>query len=86
MQMLASTSQGALGRQLRDEWELHVVAHSAGSIFAAHLLPLLLSAKIRLASLQFMAPAIRVDSSSRSSIRTSWRRMSHADHIHPEAT
>ena len=61
MQLLAEHVQRALGKADANDWELHVVAHSAGSIFAAHLLPLLLSAKIRLASVQLMAPAIRVD-------------------------
>ena len=61
MQLLAKHVQSALADADTNAWELHVVAHSAGSIFAAHLLPLLLSAKIRLASVQFMAPAIRVD-------------------------
>jgi hypothetical protein len=61
MQVLAKHVDNALESADTDAWELHVVAHSAGSIFAAHLLPLLLSAKIRLASVQLMAPAIRVD-------------------------
>lgn len=42
-------------------WELHIVGHSAGSIFAAHALPLLSGLGIPLKSVQFMAPAIRVD-------------------------
>ncbi|MCA1979051.1 MAG: C1 family peptidase [Thiobacillus sp.] len=42
-------------------WELHVVGHSAGSIFAAHALPLLAGLGIPLKSVQFMAPAIRID-------------------------
>jgi hypothetical protein len=61
MQVLAEHVERALGKAETNDWELHVVAHSAGSIFAAHLLPLLLSAKIRLTSVQLMAPAIRVD-------------------------
>ncbi|HEX7978506.1 MAG TPA: C1 family peptidase [Gemmatimonadaceae bacterium] len=61
MQVLARHVQEALKAADASGWELHVVAHSAGSIFAAHLLPLLLAAKMRLASVQFMAPAIRVD-------------------------
>ena len=43
------------------EWELHVVAHSAGSIFLAYLLPLLLKHKLPLASVQLMAPAVSVE-------------------------
>jgi hypothetical protein len=44
-----------------DDWELHVVGHSAGSIFAAHAMPLLTAGTIPFTSLQFLAPAIRVD-------------------------
>jgi hypothetical protein len=64
MQILAAQ----VGRLLRgldagaaQEWELHVVGHSAGSIFAAHLLPLLVESGLPLATFQLMAPAIRVD-------------------------
>jgi hypothetical protein len=42
-------------------WELHIVGHSAGSIFAAHALPLLSNLGIPLKSVQFLAPAIRID-------------------------
>lgn len=42
-------------------WELHVVGHSAGSIFAAYALPLLSNLGIPLKSVQFLAPAIRID-------------------------
>lgn len=42
-------------------WELHIVGHSAGSIFAAHALPLLSGLGIPLKSVQFLAPAIRTD-------------------------
>lgn len=42
-------------------WELHIVGHSAGSIFAAYALPLLSGLGIPLKSVQFLAPAIRVD-------------------------
>jgi hypothetical protein len=44
----------------RKEWELHVVGHSAGSIFAAHALPLIAKSGLPLETLQFMAPAITV--------------------------
>lgn len=43
------------------DWELHVVAHSAGSIVFAHALETLCSLKIPLKSVQLMAPAIEVD-------------------------
>ena len=42
-------------------WELHIAGHSAGSIFAAHALPLLASLGLPLKSVQFLAPAIRID-------------------------
>lgn len=42
-------------------WELHIVGHSAGSIFGAYALPLLSNLGIPLQSVQFLAPAIRVD-------------------------
>ncbi|MEP6887982.1 MAG: C1 family peptidase [Nitrospirales bacterium] len=43
------------------EWELHVVAHSAGSILTAYAVPLLASLGVSWKTLQFMAPAIRMD-------------------------
>jgi hypothetical protein len=42
-------------------WELHVVGHSAGSIFAAHAMPLLADCGVRFATLQLMAPAMTVE-------------------------
>jgi hypothetical protein len=45
----------------RNQWELHVVGHSAGSIVIAHALPHILEAGLPLKTMQFMAPAIRVD-------------------------
>jgi hypothetical protein len=50
-----------LDSQDKAGWELHIVGHSAGSIFAAHAMPLLSSLGIPLKTVQFMAPAIRVD-------------------------
>ncbi|MBP7146994.1 MAG: C1 family peptidase [Acidobacteria bacterium] len=52
---LASTPGAA------EKFELHVVAHSAGSIFAAETMPILDAGTIPFRTLQFMAPAIRVD-------------------------
>lgn len=43
------------------KWELHVVGHSAGSIFAAHALTHLNKLGVTFKTLQFLAPAIRVD-------------------------
>jgi N-acetyl-anhydromuramyl-L-alanine amidase AmpD len=54
-------------RQLREamggkhDFEVHVVAHSAGSIFAAHALPHLAGLGEGFKSLQLLAPAIRID-------------------------
>jgi hypothetical protein len=45
----------------RGEWELHVVAHSAGSILLAHALRHLCALGIQFRTLQFFAPAIRID-------------------------
>lgn len=42
------------------QWEMHLVAHSAGSIYATYALPLLLSCGIPLRTLHFMAPAMTV--------------------------
>lgn len=44
-----------------DDWELHVVAHSAGAIFAAHAIDPLKELGINWRSLQLMAPAMRMD-------------------------
>lgn len=43
------------------KWEIHIVAHSAGSIFLAYALEALLKIGIPVRSMQFMAPAISVD-------------------------
>jgi hypothetical protein len=45
----------------RQAWELHVVGHSAGCIYAAHALTPLLSLGVSFKTIQFMAPAIRID-------------------------
>lgn len=42
-------------------WELHVVGHSAGSIFAAYAMPILTGLGVPLKSVHFLAPAIRCD-------------------------
>ena len=39
-------------------WELHVVAHSAGSIFFAWMLQHIIDLKLPLKSVQFLAPAV----------------------------
>ncbi|MEO6455150.1 MAG: C1 family peptidase [Ginsengibacter sp.] len=45
----------------RSNWELHIVAHSAGSIFTAYAIDALLSIGVPIRSVQFMAPAISID-------------------------
>jgi hypothetical protein len=63
MQLLvkhAAKALSALGARDRRKWELHVVAHSAGSIYAAEALDQLVSLGINFKSLAFMAPAISV--------------------------
>jgi caspase domain-containing protein/N-acetylmuramoyl-L-alanine amidase-like protein len=41
--------------------EVHAVGHSAGAIFQAHLLPVLIELGATIDSLAFLAPAIRID-------------------------
>ena len=49
-------------QEFKERIELHAVGHSAGSIFHAHFLPAALAAGVpQFKSLQFLAPAIRVD-------------------------
>ena len=63
MQLIAQHAQKALGEldeAERKKWELHVVGHSAGSIFAAHALRHLIDLKVTLKTVQLMAPAITV--------------------------
>ena len=63
MDLLAKRAQEALagsGKAERRKWELHVVGHSAGSIFAAYAIKLLIGLDVNFKSLQFMAPAITV--------------------------
>ena len=45
----------------RNDWELHIVAHSAGSIFTAYTIDTLLRIGVPVKSVQFMAPAISID-------------------------
>ena len=62
MQIIAKHAAEALAPvQNKKAWELHVVGHSAGSIYAGFALPHLLEVGVTLASMQFMAPAISVD-------------------------
>jgi hypothetical protein len=56
---LASLAQA--GKTEREKWELHVVAHSAGSILFTHAIEHLCSLGITLKTLQFFAPAVRID-------------------------
>ncbi len=60
MQLLAKYIREA-GKTGGSDWELHVVAHSAGSIFFAHMLQHILSLKLPLKSVQFLAPAVELD-------------------------
>ena len=63
MQLLVECAKKALsklGAADRKRWELHVVAHSAGSIYAAHALDQLASLGVNFKSLSFMAPAINL--------------------------
>ncbi len=57
----AKEAKAGLGKTAQAKWELHVVAHSAGAILTAHATALLQSLGISWKTLQFMAPAIRLD-------------------------
>ena len=64
MQLLAAAARKAMkdaGPKAASNWELHAVGHSAGSIFAAHALPLMAACGVPFTSLQLMAPAITND-------------------------
>jgi hypothetical protein len=64
MQILARHAVAALAQQparVRQQFELHVVGHSAGCIYAAHALQAMLGLGVNLKSIQLMAPAIRID-------------------------
>ena len=50
-----------LDPQDKSKWEIHIVAHSAGSIFITYALETLLQIGIPVKSVQFLAPAISVD-------------------------
>lgn len=45
----------------KKKWEVHIVAHSAGSIFTAYALETLIGIGIPIKSVQFMAPAISIE-------------------------
>ena len=60
MQLLAKFIREA-GQTGGKNWELHVVAHSAGSIFFAHMLQHVLNLQLPLKSVQFLAPAVERD-------------------------
>ncbi len=57
----AEEAKASLGKAAGTNWELHVVAHSAGSILTAHAITPLASLGVSWKTLQFMAPAIRMD-------------------------
>lgn len=64
VQLLAKYVKQAMAKlnaAQRGEWELHVVGHSAGSIFAAHALPHLITLGATLKTLNFFAPALSVE-------------------------
>lgn len=64
MQLIRKHAEAALkgvSAAERATWELHVVAHSAGSIFTAHAVQHLCGLGIPFKTLQFLAPAVRID-------------------------
>lgn len=60
MQLLAQYIRAA-GQAKGEGWELHVVAHSAGSIFFAYMLRHVLDLGLPLKSVQFLAPAVELE-------------------------
>lgn len=56
----AKQAKESLGKTAGTNWELHVVAHSAGSILTAHAVPELGKLGVSWKTLQFMAPAMRM--------------------------
>lgn len=61
MKKYAVGSLGQVNEAERQKWELHVVAHSAGSILFSHAVKALCSLGIPFKTLQLFAPAIRID-------------------------
>ncbi len=64
VQLLAKHVKQAMAKATpaaRGEWEVHVVGHSAGTIFAAHALPLLMNLHVVLKTVSFFAPAITTE-------------------------
>lgn len=64
MQLLAKYANQALApfaKTTKIDWELHVIAHSAGSILLGHALPHVVNLGIPVKSVQLFAPAIRID-------------------------
>jgi hypothetical protein len=57
----AKEAEMKLDGSAKKNWELHVVAHSAGSIFTAYAINPLTGLGVSWKTLQFMAPAIRMD-------------------------
>jgi hypothetical protein len=57
---VAAALKGLSPAELK-KWELHVVGHSAGAIFAAHAMPLFCSTGTDFKTFQLMAPAMTVE-------------------------
>lgn len=57
----ANQAKATFATEALNDWELHVVAHSAGAIFAAHAIEPLMSVGMGLKTMQFMAPAMRIE-------------------------
>jgi hypothetical protein len=61
MKKYALDSLALVSEAERQNWELHVVAHSAGSILFAHAVEALSSLGVLFKTVQFFAPAVRID-------------------------
>lgn len=57
----AAGKTGKGGEKNGSNWELHIVAHSAGSIFFAYMLRHIIDLKLPLKSVQFLAPAVELE-------------------------
>jgi hypothetical protein len=64
LQILIDHARAALeglGKKEKSLWELHIVGHSAGAIFAAHALSHVIELGLAFKTLQLMAPAVTLD-------------------------
>jgi hypothetical protein len=61
LRLLYEALEQSRDAKFRSRLRVHLIGHSAGAIFHAYLLPILLGAKLHVDSIYFMAPACRVE-------------------------